>query len=261
MRISGNEIYYLTGTGNSLKIAKDLADELGKTTLNSMPRAVGKIEGRIVGFVFPIYFARPPVFVQEFVERSMFGDIEYLFLIANGGGLFGTGLKILEAQLNDKGQTVHSGFLVDMPGNHPKISSMQKKPHGAYFAREKERIKEIARIVSNKDAHGVETNLGPLGKFFSHVAFRGPWELSKAHRLDESLRVNERCVGCGTCERVCAVGNILRKSPHGKPEWQHKCINCAACYHHCPQEAIEFSGVRRQMKRYRHPEISLEEIA
>ncbi len=258
---SGVNIYYLTGTGNSLKISKDLAAALGDGELHSMPRSAGRIEGGTVGLVFPVYFARPPVFVQEFINRAEFGDIDYLFLLANGGGLFGTALAILKAQLHKRGLTVHAGFLVGMPGNHPKIASMQKKPPELYYVRESERVEEIAGLVSEKAELDVETNWGLAGAFFSHLAFRGPWKLSKEHRLDRALCVTDRCLGCGTCERVCPVGNIRRASPDGKPEWQHGCINCAACYHHCPHEAIEFSGVKRQMKRYRHPDVSLEEIA
>lgn len=253
-------IYYLTGTGNSLKIAKDLRQKIGDCELHSMTLPITKIEGDTVGIIFPVYFARPPVFIQELIDRIKIGDSKYLFLIANGGGLFGAALKILQAQLHSKGLTVHAGFLIGMPGNHPKIASMQKKTAEMHYAREKKRIGEISGFLVNKLSSNVETNMGPLGRFFSHIGFRSPYNLSQAHRLDEAFRVTDRCIGCGTCERVCRVGNIRRATVTGKPEWQHQCINCAACYHHCPQEAIEFSGVKHQMKRYRHPEVALEEI-
>jgi ferredoxin len=253
-------LYYLTGTGNSLKIAKDLQASLGDCSLHSMPKSAASIEGDTVGLVFPVYFARPPVFVQEFIERAVFGDISYLFLVANGGGLFGTVLKILETQLKGRGQKVDAGFLIGMPGNHPKIASLLKTTPETYYAREKRRIEEISKVVLKKTSHRVETNLGPIGWFFSHVAFNSPLKLSRAHRLDEAFQVTDQCIGCGTCEQVCPVGNIRRDESTGRPTWQHRCVNCLACYHHCPQEAIELSGMN-QMKRYRHPEIPLEEIA
>lgn len=262
--MSDKRLYYLTGTGNSLAIAKDLAAGLGSTAgeceLRSMTKSSGPIEGDTVGLVFPVYFARPPVFVLEFIDNAVFGDVAYLFLVANGGGLFGTALKTLEAQLHRRGQTVEAGFLIGMPGNHPQVASIQRKAPQQHYAREKERIKEISGYVLAKVSRPMETNLGPLGWIVSNVAFRRPNRLSHAHRLDEALAVTDRCIGCGTCERVCRVGNIQLETSTGKPQWQHRCINCAACYHHCPQGAIEFAAVKHQMKRYRHPEVSLEEI-
>ena len=78
--------------------------------------------------------------------------------------------------------------------------------------------------------------------------------------LDKGLWVDEKCDNCGICEDVCPVDNIkFSKSKSPGPTWQHHCINCLACYHHCPQEAIQL-GKEEQMQRYRHPEISLEEI-
>jgi NAD-dependent dihydropyrimidine dehydrogenase PreA subunit len=78
--------------------------------------------------------------------------------------------------------------------------------------------------------------------------------------LDEALWVDEKCDSCGICMRVCPVDNILMsQSESPTPVWQHKCVNCLACYHHCPKEAIQF-GKEEPMERYRHPEIELEEI-
>ena len=65
--------------------------------------------------------------------------------------------------------------------------------------------------------------------------------LSKAHMLDNALWVNDSCDKCGICVRVCPVENItLSKTESPGPTWLHKCINCLACYHHCPQESIQF---------------------
>jgi NAD-dependent dihydropyrimidine dehydrogenase PreA subunit len=180
--------------------------------------------------------------------------------VANGGGLFGKALKILEKTFRAKGVAVNAGFIIGMPGIHPKIASMQKTTPEEHYQKEALRVDEIVKTVHHRMPHKVETNFGMLGTVFSHVAFRGPVKLSRAHMLDRDLWVDERCDSCGICVRVCPVGNI-KLSQSGSPAlvWQHNCINCLACYHHCPQEAIQL-GKEESMKRYRHPEISLEEI-
>ncbi len=259
------KLYYHTGTGNSLKIAKDIGSKLGDHELISiakLSKGNGKvvIEGDIIGFIFPVYFARPPVFLQEFIEKADFRDITYLFAVANGGGLFGKALKILEKVFNGKGITVDAGFIIGMPGIHPKIASMQKKTPEEHYKKEAVRVDEIVKIVDGQVPHKVETNFGLLGTIFSYLAFRTPYKLSKAHMLDKDLWVDDKCDNCGICEDVCPVDNIkFSKSKSPGPTWQHHCINCLACYHHCPQEAIQL-GKEKQMKRYRHPEIELEEI-
>ena len=38
--------------------------------------------------------------------------------------------------------------------------------------------------------------------------------------LDEAFYADEKCTGCGQCERICPARNI--KMSDGRPEWQHK---------------------------------------
>ena len=95
------KIYYMTGTGNSLKIARDIGAETGADELLSIPKLKKSgervhIEGDVIGFVFPVYFGRPPVLVQEFIADADFGGVSYCFAVANGGGLFGRTHKIIE---------------------------------------------------------------------------------------------------------------------------------------------------------------------
>ena len=256
-------LYYHTGTGNSLKIAKDIGSKLGDHELLSIAQLLKGdvvIEGDIVGFIFPVYFARPPVILQEFIKNAELGNINYVFVVANGGGLFGKALKILENIFRTKGVTLNAGFIIGMPGNHPKVASLQKTTPEEYYQKEAIRIDEIIKIINGRLPHKMETNLGLLGSLFSYVAFRGPYNLSKVHKLDKYLWVDEKCDSCGICACVCPVGNIeLSHSESPTPVWQHNCVNCAACYHHCPKEAIQL-GKEKHMKRYRHPEIGLDEI-
>ena len=65
-------IFYFTGTGNSLHIARQLAEE--HTELLSIPQMVkrGKydFEADEIGIVYPIYGHMPPYMVRQFIQKA-----------------------------------------------------------------------------------------------------------------------------------------------------------------------------------------------
>ncbi len=255
-------LYYFTGTGNSLVIARDIGSEFSHAELLSMPKlmCVEKeivIAGDIIGFVFPIYFARPPAFIREFIQRAHFGDTSYIFAVINGGGLFGRALHLFNGFLKQKDISLDAGFLIGMPGNHPKVASMQRKSPEAYYAAAAVKTKAIAQQVNAKRPGELESNWGFLGHIIALTAFRKPYQLSLAKKLDSAYWVNEHCVQCGTCERICPVQNITDSQT--KPRWHHKCINCAACYHYCASKAICLDKEDPSF-RYNHPEVTAEDL-
>ncbi len=263
MESSTAKLYYFTGTGNSLKIAKDIGMQIGKHELIPITKLMNQnkdiiIDGDIVGFVFPVYFARPPVFIKEFIEKAEFKDTSYIFAVQNGGGMFGKSLKIFEEYINEKSKNLDAGFIIGMPGNHPKIAAMQKTTPEEHYAQETIKVKKIVKHIKAKIPNTIETNYGLMGNILSYLAFRKPYNDSIKHELDKIFYVNENCINCGTCERVCPVDNITDSNV--KPIWNNRCINCLACYHHCEQKAIIMTGEEKFVERYTHPEIGLEEI-
>ena len=56
-----------------------------------------------------------------------------------------------------------------------------------------------------------------------------------------TFKINEDCVGCGTCVDECPVGAI--KEVDGKYSIdQETCTQCGACKEVCPVEAIVEEG-------------------
>lgn len=255
------QIYYFSGTGNSLSIAKDLGSlfkNIGPISIAALMRKSDeiKIEGDVIGFVFPVYFAGVPVFIEEFLERVVFGKINYLFAVTNGGGAFCRTLKIFNKLLERKNKTLNAGFTIGMPGVHPKVAHFIKKSDQEFFDEKTRRIKEISEIILQKKDHALEANLGLLGFLLSYIFFKPIYKESKKHNLDRPCWINGTCKQCGTCEKICPVANI-KLGPSG-PEWLGKCVNCARCYHFCPNEAIELGDDK--MKRYRNPHVEVEEL-
>ena len=116
-------IYYFSGTGNSLAVARKICEKLGDADLISLVSQMKTDEiitapsGR-VGIVCPVYDAGIPVVVRDFLHRLKIGDGSYVFGIVTLGGTGGSALKMMDKalqQINSHG--LHAGFVIKMPGN------------------------------------------------------------------------------------------------------------------------------------------------
>jgi flavodoxin len=68
------EIYYFSGTGNSLYVAKELQNRIPGAELipivSLLDKDVIKTSGKIVGFVFPVHAITIPIAVKRFLKKS-----------------------------------------------------------------------------------------------------------------------------------------------------------------------------------------------
>ncbi len=46
----------------------------------------------------------------------------------------------------------------------------------------------------------------------------------------------------------------------GRPIWGNRCQQCFACFHWCPEEAVQFGRRTEKQPRYHHPEVSLKDM-
>ena len=87
------EIYYFSGTGNSLAVARDIAERT-KGTLISIPAVMDKQSTKTdagdIGIIFPCYLAQLygiPLIVERFVKRIEDVGSKYIFAVCTCGGL------------------------------------------------------------------------------------------------------------------------------------------------------------------------------
>lgn len=255
------DIFYFSGTGNSLKIARDLAGELGDSRLISIPAVVfeedvASTAPRVI-IVFPVYMFGLPLIVVKFIEKLKVTSGQSIFGVATSGGKPGNALGQMEKLFSAKGVKLAAGFAVKMPGNYtPLYGAVSEEKQKAIFDAAGIKVKKIASAIRDGRASGVEKSSFLANLIFSGIIYK--WLSPHIPYMDRRFWATSACITCGTCVKVCQVNNI--EIVNARPSWLHHCEQCMACLHWCPVTAIEFSNTTRGRKRYHHPDISVNDI-
>ena len=143
-------IYYFSGTGNSLKIARDLSEKVSTCELTPIAKAIKKdsIESSTekVGFIFPLYWWGLPEIVQDFVKKIDLSKTDYIFaVITCARSTFGGGLHQLKSIIEKKSKKLNAGFLIPMPDNYIPLSDMiSEKKQDILFEKAQKKVKMIS---------------------------------------------------------------------------------------------------------------------
>ncbi|MGF7059113.1 EFR1 family ferrodoxin [Brassicibacter mesophilus] len=253
-----NVIYYFSGSGNSLKVAKDLANEMGGTELVSIAKVVNQdieISYDCIGLVFPVYAWGVPRIVQRFAQKLK-AD-RYVFTVLTYGSSPGNTMEQINEILKSNGTKLSAGFGIAMPDSYiPMFSPNSEEEQKKMFQSELEKVKFIAEIINQKQEYPLEKKNTGFNWFFSGIIY--PNAMKKFTTLDKKFWTNDKCNNCGICEKICPVNNIDIEK--GKPKWLHNCEACMACIQWCPTQSIQYGKKTEKRKRYRHPEINVQEM-
>jgi ferredoxin/flavodoxin len=254
-------IYYFTGTGNTLAVARDLAQELGNTRLVPLRRALQPggiiVDADAVGIAFPVYFLTMPAIVRQFVENIRFTGSPYIFGIATCGGRPGPTLFMLKELLEKRGHTLSTGFVMVMPENFiGPVDLMGDAPHRhEKYAGEKGRIPVIAAAILGREVSVPEGSDSLLMKIGGRITSTLATSLYNTPRR---LHATAACNRCGICGRICPTRNITVTDDGVR--WGNACIQCYACIHWCPKEAVEIGNRTVGKQRYHHPDVTIRDM-
>ena len=240
-------VFCFTSTGNSLYAAKGIAERIGGEVV-SMRRELAVCADDVIGFVYPVYFWGLPHMAERFVTGLKIENREaYVFSVATYGGMALGVQGQLERLLKPKGVILHYGKNLKSVENY--LPEFKVNDSEALRQKVDKNIRQIADAIMRRERN----------KIYAPTFIN---RLSQSRypdgNCDRFFVVAPSCTGCAICQKVCPADNIAMDS--GKPGFSHKCENCLACLHNCPECAIDWKGNTEGKTRYRNTGISLDEL-
>jgi ferredoxin len=262
------EIYYFSGTGNSLSVARDIAETTnGKLIPVASVVKQEKINtsADIIGIVFPVHDFKPPLIVLECIRRLSEIDSKYLFAVGTYGVMPLNAMKILDKEIRACGGRLSLGFVVQMPHNAIGYKTITIDEQNKMFRNWKRKLEVITEYVHSRKKSIVETRNILFHFVFSGLIFKVLpsllpliWHITVKGWKSLAFISDEKCDGCGICMRICPVDNI--EMIDNRPSWSNHCASCFACLQWCPKEAIQAGTITVNMKRYHHPHVKISDI-
>ncbi len=248
-------IIYFSSTGNSLSIAKDLANELEEEVYHiNQALKINNVANSRIGLVFPAHNHDMPHLVQKFVKIFDFRPSAYIFGILTHGGDPGNSLFTFKRILKEKGFSLSYGDDILMPVNSRILYGRTTTDIEELTKKQKTEVKRIADNIQNNVINNEQFKEKRMASLMHNLSNK-PF----VKRMFTITVDNDTCTCCGICEKVCPVQNITTSK--SEVTVHNHCENCLTCIHWCPQTAIGF-GKRsvKKKQQYHHPSVKLQEI-
>ena len=191
----------------------------------------------ICGFAYPVHAGNTPKFMLKFVKSlppvtgRKLGMPAFIFSTAGSySPLTRSASSSLASALRSKGMMPGIDMRMIMPYNiGVRITEMEAK----YMRIHTEKMARVlAYMIKNRQFETLHFN-----PFVTAAASFGKIQRAAAARNGRKFTVEEdKCIGCGICEKRCPSSNIIIKD--GIPAFEGRCTMCMGCVTYCPYMAI-----------------------
>jgi len=256
-----NHIYYFTGTGNTLSVAKKIQKELQDSQLIDISKKQKEnilIENSdSIGFILPVYVFGAPLIFLEFIKHIKINSTKFIYVIFVHGGAPYDAARDIKEKLLKYDIELNSAFYLVSPDNY--ISGAN--PPNAEASK---KILKEADIELNDIINSIKTRK----KVFPKILFRHrilgkllrPSFKNIAKKASTKFRVTDKCNGCSICYSLCPK-EVINMNELNRPTWSGKdCEMCFSCINLCPMEAIEIGKKTIGRNRYKNPDVIIKDL-
>ena len=242
-------ICYFSGTGNTQKVAEKYAACLEEPGNNVQTISIDGLMGGkllpqefveqltdtdVLGIGYPVHAFNAPEIVHKFVKRiPKSATTKPAFLFSTSGEplkLNNASTVKLRHVLKRRHYDVTNEYHYCMPYNI-MFRHSQTMAYDMWTTADK-----LIPLDAQEIASGTRHRLKRVfcGGLFSWLMRCEHW----GGRLNgKQYKVNDACVQCGQCVKICPTGNITVVD--GKFKFGNKCLMCMRCAHLCPKNAIK----------------------
>ena len=277
------EIFYFSGTGNSLFVAKELQKRISNSKLlpivNQLENKIIQTDAKIVGIVFLCHALTIPLAVKQFLRKIDLSSTEYIFAIATRFGTVFRGFEIINKLLRKQNKQLNSQFIINMCHNEaPRSQKNYSIPSKTDILEIEsvvlQKMDQISHVIINRqislekdDNILIKSSENPIIGIFIEKLVVSLISFSEHIGGVNYFYHDDKCNGCGLCAKVCLSGKI--RIEDNEPIWEKNklCYMCYACVNYCPHMSVQVSdipGVKSYTKengRYPHPYATVNDIA
>lgn len=239
MEFKSVNLVYFTGTGGTARVAdafersfSNQSVAVNKTELRGSPEPV--VLGDMLILLFPVYAFNAPKPIEEWLEKIQpaAGRMAVVVSVSGGGEISpNTACRVATIRsLEKKGYDVIYEKMIVMPSNFMigfDESLCAMVLHATPVVVDKIVLNLIAGERNRTTPYGIDRIASKLGYF----------EKFGGKIFGRHLKVTDKCVDCGWCEKLCPRDNI--QIDNGKHYFGEDCVICLRCIYGCPQNAIK----------------------
>lgn len=246
-------IFWYSGCGDSKFVAEQIAQATGES-MGFIPDLQREgfdhyeiPQGESVGFVFPVYAWGAPPLVEAFVSWVKWsGKASYVWFACTCGDEMGYTYRSFGDILRGAGLELDACFCFQMPETYlcyPGFHLDTKEGAQKKIDATKAKLPSVIEAIRSR-SKVVDHIVGGMPALKSGLIRKGFIRFMS----DKKYHVTDVCTGCGVCQKKCPLHNI--EMVQGKPKWKGGCTQCMACYHYCPQNAVQFGKCTKDKGQY-----------